>query len=599
MNSVRRNGGSDAQAAAEAARRAAERARIEAAKVAAAAAKAAAALAAKKDTFKGVSAGIGAGASAAAKLEPVVAQAKAEVGKAGTLFAQASAELKTEPQASAIAGGLAAEAKTLSLDPSKAFGPLTFDVGSMWERAKNAAATVKDTATGGYELLTEGAKKLGELAGGLDQAKERAIDEVREKTIDGPIDSLNSEGDSVKVNAGVELEVVSGVPGLNIKGLGDASTEIKRDEDGGYTISTEANVLGGVSVGAEDPAAGNSASADGLIGGGGKVEFKVKPVLNEDGTVNEVATKAKAKELTEAIARQAVVAGAPVGTQSIVNAAVGPTEAQRALMTESFKGVELKGSAAIALAAKLNLPGFATLDLAGKGQQDFTLRIEKGDKGLVVSTKNTLAGEFDIQGAGGPANVYNAGANVKAKVELEQRFEYPGINSVNDVIEKGSTVQPEVKQTMTVSTDGQLGLGAGGGVETGVVGGNVKRQGRLGATVELKIDVTNSPQVIRDVATEAMKGDLESAAKKAGDATNLELKTTVYVESSRQADVAGGNKTVAKGKAKVELLERDVLLAPPAKKATASEVATQVREQVAELQRRQAEMPRSPILMRG
>ena len=606
-------GNTQASEAAAAARRAAEKAaaaaaaKVAAAKAAAIAAAAAAAKAAvaKKDGFS-ASAGLsaGAGAAAAAKLAPVVAGARAELGKAGALISEGSALL---PKASALVGvaaGIGAEAQKLAEEPPRGFTLFSFDVSKLAERAKGLVDTVRetatavtDTATKGLELISQGAKKLTDIAGGLDSAKERAIDQVREQVVDGPIDNLNSEGDSVKVNLGGELLIPTPIPDLKAKGVGDLSAEIKRDGDGGYTISTEANALVGVSVGVEDPT-GNSVSGDGLVGGGGKVEFKVKPVLNPDGTVDEVKTKAKAKDLTEALARQAIVASAgPLG-QPIANAVVGPTADQLALIKDSFQAMEVKGSAAIALAAKLNLPGMITLDASGKVQQDMTIRIEKGEKGLVISTKSTLSGEVDVQGSG-PLGSVNAGVNGKAKVELEQRFEFPGINSVQDVINKGTSVKPEVKQTLTLSTDAQVGIGVGLGGETGVVDGKLKDQRRLGVTTEVKIDVTNDPSVIKKIAAETLKGNLADATKLAGDNVNIELKTTIYTERSRLAGGNIKNETVGGAGVKGEVVERDVIRAPPPIKTNASEVAGQVQKQLEELRRQQQDQRRSPVLLRA
>ncbi|MDP2274023.1 MAG: hypothetical protein Q8N23_35685 [Archangium sp.] len=608
--SKRSSAGSSAAAdAAAAARRAAEKARADAARAAAAAAKAAAAANAalassKKDVFAKGGLSAGAGAAAAAKLQPIVAGAKAELGKAGALIAEGSALIAPKSAGLAgLGGALAAEAKKLAETPSPIFTPFAFDVGALAEKARgfvdtvrDTVSTVQDTAARGLDLINQGAKKLTDLSGGLDTAKERAIDEVRKQVVDGPIDNLNSEGDSVKVNLGGELSIPTPIPDLKAKGVGDMSAEIKRDADGGYTISTEANALVGVSVGVEDPT-GNSVSGDGLVGGGGKIDFKVKPVLNPDGTLNEVETKAKAKELTEALARQALVASAGPMGQPIANAVVGPTESQLALIKESFQGMEVKGSAAIALAAKLNLPGMITLDASGKVQQDMTIRIEKGEKGLVIAVKNTVSGEADVQGSGALDSV-NVGVNGKAKVELEQRFEFPGINSVQDVINKGTSVKPEVKQSLTLSTDAQVGAGNGLGGESGIVDGKIKEQRRLGVTTEVKIDVTNDPSVIKKIASEALKGNLADATRLAGDNTNIELKTTIYTERSRLALGNIENKTVGGAGIKGEVLERDVIRAPAAVKTNASEVASQVKKQLEEVQRLQKEQ-RPPIMMRA
>ncbi len=598
MSSVKRNEGSNAQAlAAEAARRAAAQARAEAARAAAAAKAAASAAAKLKDGFA-AAAGLSAsaGAKAAAKLAPVAAQAKAELGKVGEVFAKASAVLA--PAAAGLAAGIGAEAKALAAEPARAFGPFSFDVGALADRARGLVDSVRDTASQGVDLLRQGAEKLSDLAGGLDAAKERAIDELRAQTVDGPIDALNSEGDSVKVNLAGELMIPTPIPDLKAKGVGDLSAEIKRDADDGYTITTEANALLGASVGVEDPAAGNSASGDALVGGGGKVEFKVKPVLDANGNVDHVATKAKAKELTEALARQALVAAAGPVTQPMANAVVGPTAEQLALIKESFQAMEVKGSSAVALAAKLNLPGMVTLDASGKVQQDLTIRIEKGDKGLVVSTKSSLAGEADVQGDG-PMSTVNLGANGKAKVELEQRFEFPGIHSLSDVIEKGSTVKPEVKTTLTLSTDAQVGGGTGLGGETGVADGKLKDQRRVGVTTEVKLEVGDNPGLIREIAAEALKGNLADAAKKAGDATSIELKTTVYTERSRTVGGNLKNETIGGIGTKAEVLERDVISAPPPRKTTASEVAGEVQRQLEEAQRRSQQRPRGPVLLRA
>lgn len=589
------------KAAAEAAKKAAEKARAEAAAkaAAAAAAKAAAAAAAKqKSEFKAGAAGISAGAAAAAKLEPVAAHAKAELGKVAGTFAKASGVLQASaPTVAGLAAGIGAEAKKLSEEPSRAFGPFSFDVGALADRAKSVFDTVKDTAGKGVELLKEGTDHLRSIAGGLDTAKEHAIDEIRKQTVDPSIDGLNSEGDSVKINLAGELLVPTPIPSLKGKGTADMAAEIKRDEDGGYTISTEGNAMLGASVGVEDPAAGNSASGDLLVGGGGKVEFKVKPVLDKNGNVDEVATKAKAKELTEALARQAIVAGSGAA-QPLANAVVGPTPDQLKLIQESFAGMELKGSAALALAAKLNLPGVATLDLGGKVQQDLTIRIERGEKGLAISMKNTVSGELEAQAAG-PLGVINGGGKGTAKVELEQKFEFPGINNLQDVIKKGSSVKPEVKQTLTLSTDGQVGVGTGLSGETGVADGKLRDQVRLGATTELKIDVTGKPEVIRDIASEAIKGNLPGAAKKAGDNIDIQLKTTIYTERSRLAGGNLKNESVGGLGAKGELVERDVVLAPKPVKTNATQVAAEMQRQLEELQRRQQEQTRNPIVMRG
>jgi len=316
------------------------------------------------------------------------------------------------------------------------------------------------------------------------------------------------------------------------------SAEIKREKDGGYTISTEGNVALGASVGVEDPS-GNEASGDLMLGGGGKMEFKVDPVIGEDGQVDEVATKAKVKELTEAIARTAAAGSTgPVGSQ-IADAVIGPTAAQKDLMKASFKGVELKGQAALALAAKLNLPGMATLEGSARVSQEFTLRIEKGDTGLAVSVKQTLAGEAEVQGGlspGVPGVQGTAGVKGTAKVELEQKFEFPGSNTLGEVVSNLGKVPPVVTNTLTLSTDVQGGVGATVGGETGVADGTAKVNGRLGVTTEVKLTAPNDPAVLRKVIAQTLEGKLADAARTAGDQTEIEVKTTVYAERQRQVN---------------------------------------------------------------
>ncbi|MFT3707535.1 MAG: hypothetical protein QM817_07680 [Archangium sp.] len=439
----------------------------------------------------------------AAKLGAALVPARAELASAGAqLTAGAGMVAAQQPELAKAAQGLGDAVKKLAADPSKAFGPFSFDLGSLVEGAKSLVKTAESVIGTGVELIKSGAELVTKVAGGLDSLKELAIDELRKSTIDGPIDNLNSPGDSVKINLGGELLVPTPIPDLKAKGAADVSAEIKREDDGGYTISTEGNVALGASVGIEDPELGNSGNADLMLGGGGKVEFKVAPVMNEDGlTVNEAATKAKVKELTEAIARAGTAgAGGPLAAP-IADKLIGPTQAQKDLMKACFKGVELKGSAALALAGKLNLPMAIQLDGTGKVQNDVTLRIEKGDKGLAVSVKQTLSGEAEINGARvtQPLDKQTMGT-VKgtAKVELEQKFEFPGSNNVQDVIANAGKVPPIVTQSLTLSTDVQGGYGSQRGGQTGVADGTYRDTKRLGVTTEVKITAPSDPAVLRE-----------------------------------------------------------------------------------------------------
>jgi hypothetical protein len=539
----------------------------------------------------------------AAKLGAALVPARAELASAGAqLTAGAGMVAAQQPELAKAAQGLGDAVKKLAADPSKAFGPFSFDLGSLVEGAKSLVKTAESVIGTGVELIKSGAELVTKVAGGLDSLKELAIDELRKSTIDGPIDNLNSPGDSVKINLGGELLVPTPIPDLKAKGAADVSAEIKRDDDGGYTISTEGNVALGASVGVEDPELGNSGNADLMLGVGGKMEFKVPPVLNPDGSVNEVATKAKVKELTEAIARAGVAGGAgPLGAP-IADKLIGPTAEQKALMKECFKGVELKGSAALALAGKLNLPMALQLDGTGKVQEDVTLRIEKGDQGLSVSMKTSLSGEAEINGARvtTPLEKQTMGT-VKgtAKVELEQKFEFPGSQNVQDVIANAGKVPPIVTQTLTLSTDVQGGYGSQRGGQTGVADGTYRDSKRLGVTTEVKITAPSDPAVLRQIVEEALKGNLADAARKAGDNTEIELKATVYTERNRQVAANVENESVGGAGGKGELVERDVIKAPQPIKTTPTQIADTVRGQLDELNRLQKDVQRSPVYLRA
>jgi hypothetical protein len=241
---------------------------------------------------------------------------------------------------------------------------------SQGERADRATGFAGAVASGKSDHVPDdglwsGVRNLAKDAAGLVGEAQRRVEDLRENATDalldktlGLSDKLESlgPGDSMKIS-------VKGAVSLELAGEASAELEVKRNEDGSYSVSGAASLLGGI----------GAAKNDVLVGGAGKVEFKFNSLE-------------EAKEGTQALAKVGLMA-AGNGTLPGVGMLAAPSPDEVAALAKNISAVELDASAVGQLDWRFGLSGVEGLGAEGRlqGNQLMRVEFENGKPSAIVS----------------------------------------------------------------------------------------------------------------------------------------------------------------------------------------------------------------------
>jgi len=364
----------------------------------------------------------------------------------------------------------------------------------------------------GVEAAREGIQMVGQGVTAAKNAVTSFVSEVAHATdYRHNIEALGN-GDKYRLALGGNASVEG------IKAYGKGAVEVQRNEAGKYVVSVDGEVGAGVygEVGGKLGAKLN-AEAAATLGVGGKMEMTFDSA-EEASRATEIILKQAAASASTAEANNVVPVVGGMVAGAISERALGPTPADMQFLANHTSAVELKGNVAADVAGCAGLKDVAGLFGSAGVKDEVGVRLEfrnaEGEQlphpQLVV--RQTVTGEANIgaglklsDGKGEEASGVKAafvGGKGEAKLQVEQRFDLPGVSGADLLSHPLATVQAAAasmvkseqdKITLGLDLSGQ-GFGNGGGVEaTATYSGNFNdirstaidalRRGDLGGAV--------------------------------------------------------------------------------------------------------------------
>jgi hypothetical protein len=241
---------------------------------------------------------------------------------------------------------------------------------SQGERADRATGFAGAVASGKSDHVPDdglwsGVRNLAKDAVGLVGEAQQRVEDLREKATDAFLDKTLGLSDKLEsLEPGDSMKIaVKGAVSLELAGEASAELEVKRNEDGSYSVSGQASLLGGI----------GAAKNDIMVGGAGKVEFKFDSLE-------------QAKEGTQALAKVGLMAA---GNGALPGAGMlaAPSPDEVAALMNNISAVELDASVMAQADWRFGISGLQGLGAEGKlqGNQIARVEFENGKPSAIVS----------------------------------------------------------------------------------------------------------------------------------------------------------------------------------------------------------------------
>lgn len=344
---------------------------------------------------------------------------------------------------------------------------------------KNAGSTVLD-----------GLDKVAEATVDVAKAAARFASDAFDFVTKPLTDAVNREID--KLGPGDDIKIAVG-GGVNIRAVGvsgEAQLEIKRGEEGGYTVAIAGNIEADVAKKLKLPL---------TIGVDGRVEFEFDSV--EDA---KRAASTLAQIGTAAVAGGVIPGGSALAAGVATLANVGDGDVQ--FLAKNVSAVEVGTEAAADLSAKLGLPGMDPDTGTGLGvavSSGQRARIEFGDPPSISFTQ-TLSGEVKA-GIGTGGQGINLSGSASAEFEVHHKLTLPEDFSLTDVDNVGDLIdKTKIESGVNVTLQQQGGVKAG--VGPFAAGGT--------GTLTANLSISGDPlRILREGVPAILDGDLTRAVK--------------------------------------------------------------------------------------
>lgn len=389
--------------------------------------------------------------------------------------------------------------------------------------AKGTVELAGDAASWTTEQVTEAAKYAAEnglkLAGEVlnyvgDHAREMAADLI---DVDGQINQLNSEGDTVTIGVG------GSIGAAGIQGGAEVEMEVKQTENG-YEMTLTGQLSGGVFAGLDIPGLSEA-----------KGEANVTGIASATMTF---ATKEEAIKAAETVAGigLASAVGGPAG--ALLTGASAGDEIRNIgeHFTRGSIGIELSASAA----AELGSSGIGIgASVEGTITTGARIEVEPGKPPALVLEQSVqaegslaLGGPVDIPSLGGTLN--GGSLDGSATISAETRVPLPENFDVGSLASDPAGAVRQIGQNAIENSTTKLSLGVD--IHAGVATEGLPLN--LGADGGITIDLSGEAKT-KDLAHAlglAISGDLSGALTELGTKTTLDVAVNSYTESGFKVD---------------------------------------------------------------
>jgi hypothetical protein len=230
---------------------------------------------------------------------------------------------------------------------------------SQGERADRARGFAAAVITADSELVPDdglwsGARNLAQDAAGLVGEAQRRIENLRERAVDAALDeALNLSESLESLEPGDSMKLgLTGAASLGYSGEVEGELDVKRNQDGSYTVTGSASAIVGVGVGV-----GN------VLGGvGGKVEFHFDSLE-------------EAREGTQGLAKIGMVAAGHLALPGVSLLAV-PSADELSTLTNNISAVELDAVGVAKMNYRLGVTNLQGSGLEGRLEASQGMRVE-------------------------------------------------------------------------------------------------------------------------------------------------------------------------------------------------------------------------------